>query len=185
MMHNERAVSQGLMNKMRHYRRMRNGHPLTGAVGVEDAQADRFDIPQRADGANIMLGGQFGYRVGRTWVGHGLFSNGLCAQIPINGARRRHHHAPHAHIAHRFHQANRPCNIDGVIFAWVENGFGHRDARCEMIDHIYALEQRPELGSVVNVATRKIYIRRESGFVARRQVINATHLMPLSGKVIG
>ena len=57
--------------------------------------------------------------------------------------RRRENDTAHADISHRFHERDRPTDIDVVVIARVQHRLGHRNARREMIDDIHFLEQSP------------------------------------------
>jgi len=54
-----------------------------------------------------------------------------------------------------------------------------------VIDTVHFLQERPQLGPVVDIAAREMYVRRKPPRIARRQVVQPADLVSLAGQVVG
>ena len=88
-MDDERSAAGRLAQEVRHDRRVGGGERLTRPIGVEHAQDDGLDVPQGADGADVVLGGELGDGVGGTGIRRGLLAERLVRLIAIRPRRRR------------------------------------------------------------------------------------------------
>ena len=72
------------------------------AVGIEDAKADRLQVPKLADGADVKLAGELRHGVrGFRHGAHGLIQR-LAFLIAVNGAGGAEDQLAVADIVHRF-----------------------------------------------------------------------------------
>ena len=85
-MDDQRPFAQRLLDKLGDDRRVGRRNGLAGAIGVENAQGDRLDAPQLADGADVILGGQLAHRVGRGRVRRHVLRHRLARLLTVNGA---------------------------------------------------------------------------------------------------
>ncbi len=158
---------------------------LSRPVCVEDAQVSRLDAPQLPDRADVILRCQLGDRIRRARVGGCLFIERLLALVPVDCSGGSQDHAPHADVAHGFHQADRSVNVDSVVFARVEHRLGDRNPGCQVVNHIHVLQQRPQLRTIVDIPAREVDIRRERLRVAGGQVVEASYLMSFTSQMVG
>jgi hypothetical protein len=54
-----------------------------------------------------------------------------------------------------------------------------------MIDHVDFLEESPQLGTVADIATSEMDIRRERVWIASREIIEPAYLVSLAGEMVG
>jgi len=118
---------------------MRWAQLLAWAIGIEDAQDHRLDAPQRADGVDVVLGGQLADGIRRTGVGDGVFVDALVGLLAIHRARRREDDSAHARIAHGLNERDRAADVGGVVIARIQHTLTDADAGSQMKHTIDAL----------------------------------------------
>ena len=78
-----------------------------------------------------------------------------------------------------------PAHVDGVVFARVQDGFGHGDACRQVVDAVHFLEQGPEFGAVIHVPAGEVDIRGKRLRVTGGQVVESAHLVTFTGELVG
>src|SRR3989304_51812 len=142
---------------------MGGGEKLPGAVGVEDAQHDGLGVPQAADGADVILGGQLGDGVGGARIGADVFAQRLLAPIAIHRAGGGEDDAFDAHVAHRLHHRHRPAAVYRVVLPRVADRFRHRDAGRQVVEAIDVLPKGPEFRAIEDIASGEVNVGVEAG----------------------
>ena len=125
---------------------------LSWAVGVKDAQGDRLEADQLPHGEKIVLCRHFAHRIGDSRLDRHLFADRLRRLPPVDSGAASEDNAADAHIAAGFKQGNGAADVDVVVFAWVENRGRHTDTRRQVIDHIHAVKQGPDVGHIAHIA---------------------------------
>ncbi len=59
-----------------------------------------------------------------------IFVHRLLQLRAVDRTRRSKHHALDASIANCFHDGDGAAHVDGVVLAWIQDRFRHRDTRC-------------------------------------------------------
>jgi hypothetical protein len=101
----------------------------------------------------------------------------LVRLVAVHRARRDEDDALDADVAHGFHDADRPPDVDGVVLPRVEDRLGDRYPGGEVVDAVHFLELRPELGTVGDVAAGEEDVLAEAGGITTRKVVEGPHLM--------
>ncbi len=84
--HHERRAREGVPEEARDHRGVRGGQGLARPVGVEHAQGHGLNPPQRADGAHVILGGEFAHGVRAARVGDGVLAQRLRSLLTVDRA---------------------------------------------------------------------------------------------------
>ena len=95
------------------------------------------------------------------------------------------HHPADADIPQGFHQADGAADVGKVVFTRVKDGLGHGDAGGQVVDAIDLLEQGPQLGTVIHVATGKMDIRVKHLRITGGKVVEPAYHVAFTGKLVG